>query len=120
MDRATQRKKLVEGNRGGTAFMKLLGQIAILDERVMVHVCLARGARGHRQLSEMVLDTETFYTVAGDSLKLASLFLAPSDQNRFVADLRYKTIQRIRSEYRNVAAPGEWSATRRKLTVYED
>ena len=47
--------------------MKLLGQIVILDERITDHVRLAHETPDHRRLSEIVLDTETFYTVAADS-----------------------------------------------------
>jgi hypothetical protein len=98
MNSGSHRKLLIERNCGITAFMKLLGQIAILDGRIRDHVTLAGRSPDHRRLAEMVLDTETFYTVAADALKLAALFLPVAEMKRFVTEPGYKTIQRIRSE----------------------
>ena len=78
--------------------MKLLGQVAILDGRIRDHITLAGRSPDHKRLAEMVLDTETFYTVAADSLKLVALFFPLDEMKRFAAEPGYKTIQRIRSE----------------------
>jgi hypothetical protein len=99
MDRDAQRKRLIEGNRGITAFMKLLRQIAITDKRIREHMkALDHGGLGSDELSDMiVLDAETFYTVAHDAIKIAELFLAPNELSAFRGDRAYKTICKIRS-----------------------
>lgn len=75
IDRAAHRTRLIDTNRGITGLMKLLGQISILDERIREHlgVCLA-SPKPSRRISEMLLDTETFYTVAADALKTIQFF----------------------------------------------
>jgi hypothetical protein len=99
MDRDAQRERLIQGHRGITALMKLLRQIAIVDKRIREHMeVLDRGGLGSDELSEkIVLDAETFYTVAHDALKIVDLFLAPSELGPFRRDRDYKVICKISS-----------------------
>ena len=100
MDRNdAQRKRLIEGNRGITALMKLLRQVTIIDKRIREHMdALDRGGLGSAELSDLiVLDAETFYTVAHDVLKVVELFLSPSELGQFRSDRVYKKLCKIRS-----------------------
>ena len=99
MDRNAQRKRLIEGSRGITAFMKLLRQIAITDRRLREHMeVLDHGGLGSSELSEMIVrDAEKFFTVAHDAAKIAELFLTQRELIAFRGDRAYKTICKIRS-----------------------
>jgi len=101
VDVQAQRKRLIEGNRGITAFMKLLRQLAIIDERIHGHMermSLSGHGLGSDNLSDvLVLDTETFYTVAQDALDVAGLFLTQTELKALRRDPAFKMICNIRS-----------------------
>jgi hypothetical protein len=78
--------------------MKLLGQVAILDRRIREHMVATASSQPDKPINELLLDTETFYTVAADALKLIGLFLMPDELKWFRADPTYKLICRIWSE----------------------
>lgn len=99
MDRDAQRKRLIENNRGITAFVKRLRQLAIVDKRIREHMDgMDHHGLGSDELSDIIiLDTETFYTVAHDALKVVELFLTPTELRALRGERAYKTICTIRS-----------------------
>ena len=95
------RARLLEGNRGLTGYGNLWRQFAISDSRVRAEVedywqnSTGRDPNGHLTTDILRLDTETFYTVAHDLLKLAALFV--DKPSTFKKEPAYTTICKIRS-----------------------
>jgi hypothetical protein len=91
-----QRKRLIDCNRGITGFMKLLRQIGIIDRRIRSNTGSTQST-SPVQFDELLLDTECFYTIANDALKLIEVFLHRGERERFRAERPYKIICRLRS-----------------------
>jgi hypothetical protein len=118
----------IDRNYGLTAHGKLLRQMEILDGRIrkdLDEVCSmfsfdgkprSRPVDGHIRalaVAELELDTETFYTVAADFLKLAALIMKDL---RFKKERIYRRIQATRNwlirhafEHGNGVASGVWA-----------
>jgi len=96
--RQRQRERLIEGNRGLTGFLKLLGQVEILNRRIRQYMDAIDQPNGFfERHQELLLDTETFYTVANDALKLVALFLPEAEATALRKDRRYIVICASRS-----------------------
>jgi hypothetical protein len=74
---------------------KLIRQLTILDGRIKVGI--EREFESIESIAELVLDLETYYTVAADVLDLAGELLPPSELPSFKAAPICKIIRKLRN-----------------------
>ena len=98
----TQRARLVSMASGLVALDRLLAQIRLTDARVRNEMGkiaqIGTYESSGPELRELVrLDTETFYRIGHDVLKLVALFLKTRELHALKSDARFKAITSIRS-----------------------